>query len=390
MFNERIFYTNFFGRGGFDHYGNIKWGISPIFNWAAPGVGKSEKARMLGKKYNCDYVKSINLANQSPATIGGAMFPNPEKGYFERLPPKWVYEANEAKRALIIFDEFGDAPALMQALAQDVLNERQVGDTHLKGHVRTMCFGNPPNMSTNPVETGLATANRGAHFDLSFQLQHQRDWCRWMMEDGGEIFEPEKVDADAEEKRVSARFAEDYAFARGVTVSFVRSVQKLLVVPPEGSKQRGRAWCSPRTMTLMTRWLAACRAHDVDETDRDAGIQAYIGTSMTKEFARWRNEVNFPSAEDILDGKINFKHDTTRPDITLFVLNNGAMLVRGVAENRKQRCKRLFEIMRDVTEDEADLVYMAAETVQPVPYKDSNRRWVMQNLFDADEIIRNA
>jgi len=390
MFNERMFYANFFGRGGLDYYGNIKWGISPWFIWAAPGTGKSAKGRMLGKKYDCDYVHVINLANQSPATIGGAMFPNRELGYFERLPPKWVHDSNAAKRALIIFDEFGDAPALMQALAQDVLNERQVGDTHLKGHVRMMCFGNPPEMSTNPVQTGLATGNRGAHLELDYGLENQRQWCRWMMEDGGEVFAPEKVDADAIEKHVSKRFAEDYAYARGLTVSFVQKTQKLLDVPEEGSKQRGRAWCSPRTMTLMTRWLAACDAHDLDESERDAGIEAYIGPGMAKLFAQFRHETTFPSAADILDGKVKFQHDSARPDITMFVLNNGAMLIRELPEKRKQRCKKIWEIMSGVVEDEVDLIYMAAETIEAIPYKDTNRRFVLANMYDADEIIRNA
>ncbi len=390
MFNEAIFKANFFARGGRDHKGNVRYGIAPIFNWGPPGVGKTEKAMMLAKIFDCDFVHPINLANESPATIGGAMFPDASGKFFKRLPPEWVHKANEAKRALIIFDEFGDAPKLMQAVAQKVLNERIVGDTPLNGHVRFACFGNPPDMSTNAYETGMATANRGGHVELVWTEEQVEEWKQWAIEDGGEVFDPEHIDGAAEEARVSERFASDYAHAKGTVLAFVEANRKLLVIPPEGSIERTRAWTSPRTMTFMMRWLAAARAHDLSEIDRDAGIQMFIGKGMAKEFVAWRGKHELPNLEDVLDGKIKFKHEPSRPDITMHIMTGGASLIRDLKDNRKARCECFYAMMREVCDVEPDLCVNAAEAMSKVPFKNKDKRHVMIALFDSDEIIRES
>ncbi len=390
MFNEAIFKTNFFARGGRDYLGNPRWSIAPIFTWGPPGVGKTEKATMLAKMFDCDFIHPITLGNESPASIGGAMFPDKSGKFFRRLPPEWVHNANNAKRALIIFDEFGDAPALMQACAQKVINERQVGDTKLKGHVRFACFGNPVDMSTNAYETGMATANRGAHEQLVWTEQNNVEWMQWAIEDGGEVFQPEKIDADAEEARVSERFASDYAHAKGTVVSFVRAVKKLLVIPPEGHEDRTRSWTSPRTTTFMMRWLAAAQAHNLSEIDRDKGIEMFLGKGMAKIFAGWRSKQDLPILEDVLDGKVDFEHNPSRPDITMHVTTGSASLIRDINDNREQRCATIYKIMRKVCETEPDLCFTAAQALSKVSFKNKDKRHVMIQLFDSDEIIRGA
>lgn len=388
MFNEKIFKANFFSRGGRDYKGAIRWGIAPIFSWGPPGVGKTEKAAMLAKKLDCDFVHSLTLGNETPATIGGIPFPDKSGQFFRRLPPAWVHNANNAKRALIIIDEFGDAPALMQACAQKVINEHVVGDTPLAGHVRFACFGNPPDMSTNAYETGMATANRGGHESLVWGEQNVNEWMQWAIEDGGEVFEPERMDGDAEEARVSARFVSDYAHAKGTLLAFVRAKRKLLVIPPEGSEERTRSWTSPRTMTFMMRWLAASAAHGLSEIDRDQGITMFLGAGMAREFAAWRSMHDLPNVEDILDGKVEFKHNLARPDITMHVTTTAASLIRDLKDNREQRCTTIYAIMRQICEKEPDLCFNAAEALSKVPFKNQDKRKVMVSLFDSDEIVR--
>jgi len=407
MFNEAIFKTLFFSRGGVDHYGNAKWGISPAFHWGAPGAGKTEIANKLAKVFGCDFIHPINLADNSPAEIGGAMFPHESRQYFERLPAKWVWEANNAKRALIIFDEFGDAPKLMQSIAQKVLNERIVGDTKLKGHVRFACFGNPPEMSTNAEETGMAVANRGCHFELRDSVEFLERWKTWLIEDAGEVFQPEQIDADGLEKTISEHHGADLGNAVGTVIAFTDFRHKdpkrtadnqygsagVMLIPPE--TERNRAWSSYRTMTFMTRWLAAAHRHGLSELDVDRGIAAFVGEAMLKEFSAWRFErKDLPRIEDVLDGVVAFKHKHDRPDITLHILSGGSAVAFATKDQKlkKERAKMLWSIMKEITRTEPDLCFTAATSLQKINLggKNEAQSFVRTHLWDCKDIVEHA
>lgn len=395
MFNERIFKTGFFSRGGLDHEGAIEWGICPLFFWGPPGIAKTSKMKTLARLFGCDYVKVLHLQNQGPAEIGGAMFPHESREYFERIPAKWVIDANNAKRALIVFDEFGDAPLLNQALAQTILNERQVGDTFLKGHVRMAVLGNPPEMSTSPNETGMAAANRGAHKDLMWNSESTQEWMKWVMEDCGEVFhEPQLEEADALEAAINKSFPKDLAHAKGQMLSFVRANPELLEIPPEGSKDRGRAWASPRTHEFMLRWLAACKFHQLSNEERDEGIEMIVGKARSIKFNAWSNQQNIPDIEGWLDGKVKFDHDPSRPDITMHVFTTAAALLCDVDTRRKTRLGVMYKMLKAVSEESPGLCLLAAETLNTNKntrtFKNDDSRNTMINLYDAKDIWENA
>jgi hypothetical protein len=279
----------------------------------------------------------------------------------------------------------------MQAAAQRMINEREVGDTPLKGHVRLACIGNPLGMSTNAYETSMAAANRGGHESVAWSpSQHCSEWAQWLLDDGGEDYSPTKIDADAEEARVSACFPADYAYAKGVVASFVHTTKKLLVIPPEGHEDRSRAWSSERTMFFVTRWLAAARTHNLSEIDRDKGIAMFIGQGMAKEFAAWRSKADLPAVEDILDGTVEFKHMISRPDITMHVMTAASALIADVDVNRPARLAVIYKIMRSICENEPGLCVQAAAKLSRVPFKNADKRRVNLQLFDSDDVVRNA
>lgn len=345
--------------------GTPRWGIAPVFHWGVHGIGKTEMAAKLGRQLGFDFIHTIIPSNSDPGDIGGVPFLDPSGKYFERKPPKWAYDANQAKRALIIIDEYGDAPPSIQAPLQRVVNELMVGDTPLGGHVRFLCFGNPVEISTNGYPLSMPSANRGGHVEISYDQEEINAWRRWLINDGGMQWKVDALDGDQEEQRVLKEWPNAYAKACGLVSGFVGSRRKLLVVPKRESPEASRAHVTPRTMHMATEALAAGIVHNLDESDSDEAIEMFIGEAMAMEFAAWRSENSLPDFEAFLDGKIKWAHDETRPDITMALLDGCSSLVKsgGQTKANKARATKLWNTMEPIAENEPDLVWTAADTL---------------------------
>lgn len=345
--------------------GTPRFGIAPLFHWGPHGIGKTEMGARLGRELGFDYIHTLIPSNSDPGDIGGVPFLDPSGKYFERKPPKWAHDANQAKRALIIIDEYGDAPPSIQAPLQRVVNELMVGDTPLGGHVRFLCFGNPVEISTNGYPLSMPSANRGGHFEIVYGQEETDAWRRWLINDGGMKVKVDALDGDAEEARVIKAWPEAYARACGLVSGFVGARNKLLVLPKRESPEASRAHSTPRTMHMATEAIAAGIVHNLDETDRDALIEAFVGEAMATEFAAWRSENALPDFREVLTGKTKWAHDPARPDISLALFDGCTSLVisGGKTKENKEMAVKLWELIEPVAQNEPDLVWMAADAL---------------------------
>lgn len=371
--------------------GSVQWQIAPIVHWGAHGIGKTEIGEALGRSLGFDYIHTIIPSNCDPGDIGGVPFLHPSGKYFTRTPAEWAFKANEAERALIVIDECGDAERSIQAPLQQVINERRVGDLHLGGHVRFLLFGNPVEISTNGYDWSMPMANRAGHVDVVYGDEELDAWRAWTLAGGGMQEAPKPMDAAALEARVLAEYGPAYAQAAAMSSGFVGAVRKLLVIPDKNAPEASRAHATPRTMTMATAAMTAGILHNLDESDRDELVEMFIGETMATAFADWRSKNELPPLEDVLDGKVKWKHDAARPDLSMAVFDGGSSLVtQGTKDTKlaKARAEKLWDLIWPVCKDEPDIVWMASQNLSTGGFRRIGKaRQVMGELRDTYNIL---
>lgn len=371
--------------------GSVQWQIAPIVHWGPHGIGKTEMGEALGRELGFDYIHTIIPSNCDPGDIGGVPMLVEGQGYFRRTPPEWAFRANEAERALIVIDECGDAERSIQAPLQQVINERRVGDLHLNGNVRFLLFGNPVGISTNGYEWSMPMANRAGHVDIVYGEEELDAWRAWTLAGGGMQSPAKPMDAAALEARVIAEYGPAYAQAAAMASGFVGAVRRLLVLPDKSSAEASRAHATPRTMTMATAAMTAGILHNLDESDRDELVEMFIGEAMATTFADWRSKNELPPLEDVLDGKLKWKPDSARPDLSMAVFDGGSALVTQGTKDKnlaKARAEKLWELIWPVCKDEPDVVWMASQNLSTGGFRRIGKaRQVMGELRETYNIL---
>ena len=95
-----------------DH--NIKHAILGL---GAPGVGKSQVIRQIGKKYGYKVI-DIRLAQMSEVEIGGLIYPNAERTKTVWLSPEILPdEKRDGKNTILLLDEITSCTKRVQVAA---------------------------------------------------------------------------------------------------------------------------------------------------------------------------------------------------------------------------------------------------------------------------------
>ena len=94
-------------------------------------------------------------------------------------------------------------------------------------------------------------------------------------------------------------------------------------------------------------------------------MAGFVGQGWVGEFATYRAHVDLPNVEDLLDGRITWKHDERRLDRTMAVLSScAALVVPKDAVKRDDRAKALWKLIGVVAKDAADVVMPAARALR--------------------------
>lgn len=120
-----------------DH--NIKHAILGL---GAPGVGKSQVIRQIGKKYGYKVI-DVRLAQMSEVEIGGLIYPNAERTKTVWLSPEILPdEKRDGKNTILLLDEITSCTKRVQVAAYQLILDRKIGQYTLPEGCFVVALGN--------------------------------------------------------------------------------------------------------------------------------------------------------------------------------------------------------------------------------------------------------
>lgn len=335
-----------------------RWGLS--VNWIGDiGGAKSSMHEDLAEALGltCEVVL---LGLREPADILGYGVPQ-DDGFMRYYPSDFVKRANDAEGAVIYLDEFNYAPPSVQGAAQRMILEGMVGDAPLAESVRFVLTMNPIDQAQGAGGSDISTAlaNRMGHLKWIEPTVDQ--WTEWFLGDADES--RDIGDIIALEKDVMRRWATPFAVARAQITTFLRSHPSLFKkIPAPNSPEASGAFPTPRSWESATRALASSTVHGLDEESKWAFIGSFVGEEPISELQTWLERNDLPDPEDVLDGRVSFRHDARRLDVTMAVLAACAAIVAPEdAPKRQERAVAFWEVIEETAKDAPDI---AASPVQ--------------------------
>ena len=122
---------------------NIEHNIKhSILGLGAPGVGKSEVIRQIGKKHGFKVI-DVRLAQMSEVEIGGLIYPNAERTRTVWLAPDILpNEERDGKNTILLLDEITSCAKRVQVAAYQLILDRRIGQYTLPEGTFVVALGN--------------------------------------------------------------------------------------------------------------------------------------------------------------------------------------------------------------------------------------------------------
>ncbi len=363
--DNSLFRTIFFGK--------TKRGRGlPILFWGPPGIGKTGILN--------DFAASLQINGApmhaevlSPGEAGEGAFgvvPVPSGvGAAMRIhypAPWWIdnftgdeIDGGPGGRGLVFLDELSSAPPALHPPLLGLIHEGRIGGAKLPSNCRIIGAANPPEMAAAGFDLAPPVANRLGH--MTWEPPSQGQWADYMLSQGAGNATIAPIDCIAEEARVDAAWPSAYARAAGLITAFLRTrTQHMYQMPKTGALHMdSMRWPSHRSWDNAVRAYTSCIVQGTAGMYRDRLIAAYVGDGPTEELANWIASADLPDPEEILDGKLVFKHEAHRLDRTLALSSSMSATLLGDTNvaRRTARADRFWEFVGHMADAAAtDLV----------------------------------
>jgi hypothetical protein len=345
---------------------NGRWGLPVLFE-GKPGVGKSAVIEKTSAQLGL-YCKTLIASIREPSDFGGLPVPVEvgNKRYMEYLSPGWAsdVEIEGDSRGLIFLDEISTSPPSVQAALLRLILDGALGDYKFPNGVRFMAASNAVSDAAGGWDLAPPLANRFGH--VGWDTPEVDQWCGWLIgshAEEGNISPEESQNAEQIENAIMEQWPAAFAKAKGLIAGFIKAKPgNLFAMPDMGSQNRSKAWPSPRSWAMATRVIAGAAVHRASELLTDELIAAFVGAGAASELITYKRNFDLPDPEDILDGKVKFKHKAKRLDRTMAVLSSCTALVASpTCKARDKRIDKLWTIMSSISDEAIDVTVPSAK-----------------------------
>lgn len=323
------------------------------------GDGKSaileDESQLCGLPAGDDFTLIASL-REPPDFLGLQVpFTNEDAGegepalYTEVAPPDWFVAARAAKYCTVFFDELTRCTQAVQNGLLRVFNERRVGKEALPTTVRIVAAHNPPEDGgwelTDAMENRFCTVPWEIDVGdvTGFLLSNAVAGRGRHAADGSNVAKVyDAIDPVAEQRRVLSLWDVPWSNARGAISGFLTRRPAMLHTKPNRADEHGLtgAFASPRSWYNTARVLAIAPIYGLTADERNTMVRGLVGTAAAVEFAAWEKAADLPDVVELLDGRVQWKHDATRLDRSAAVLAAAATHVAAPDKDQKRRKAR--------------------------------------------------
>lgn len=293
-----------------DH--NIKHAILGL---GAPGVGKSQVIRQIGKKYGYKVI-DVRLAQMSEVEIGGLIYPNAERTKTVWLSPEILPdEQRDGKNTILLLDEITSCTKRVQVAAYQLILDRKIGQYTLPEGCFVVALGNRED-------------DDGVYIQLAGPLADR--------------FEIHYIDVDFSSWR-------DYAVKAGVHPYVIGYLSfKPAALHNQVPGDSNMVFATPRSWDRVSDILKF--DSDIDKRVIRNKIIGNVGKTEGNQFVEYcKKQKQLISVEEFLENKANPPRDTLQCSILVDGLVAYSAFVKGKQNARqltwKER-KKLEDILR--------------------------------------------
>jgi MoxR-like ATPase len=142
-----------------------------VMLWGAPGLGKSSVVSQVAKSNGLSLI-DLRLSQLTPGDLRG--LPVPVDGKSTWYPPEFLPESG---KGVLLLDEINMSPPAVQAIAQQLILDRKVGNYCVPEGWFIWAAGNRKEDKAAVFDMPAPLANRFLHFEISADLESFRSWA---------------------------------------------------------------------------------------------------------------------------------------------------------------------------------------------------------------------
>lgn len=370
-----------------------KWGMTLCFV-GGPGEGKSTVISEV-----CDQSKMMTellaLGERGEGAVGAV--PVPQDGFLTYPMPDWTVKFEKldddgnidanGEAGVVFLDELNTLPLHVQAAALGLSLDGRIGGGQLPKRVRRLAAMNE-------------TEDAAGGWDLAPALLNRFCWVPWVAPTetefaaywmGGAKKAKSVTDAATEEARVLAAWPSAWADAVGAVTAFVKRQPSMLKTTPKAGE---RAFATRRSVGQAMHALATSKVHGLNEDERRTLVAGCVGSAWYDAFCAYMDDLAIPNAADVLDGKVAWKHNASRLDVSwaLFGSMSSLVITESDATVRNPRAEKLWTLLRDCIDsgtNDVGLDAASALVANPrIPCMSKDARKVCAALQDFEDALK--
>ena len=277
--------------------------------------------------------------------------------------PRLYVELAKQKNAVLFLDELTTAAPAVQAALLRLCLDKKIGEFSLPPGIRIIAAANATQDAANGSDIALPLANRFVW--NNWDTPTVDSWATWLIS-GGQNKQNNVLNAEAEQARVLSLWGEQSAKVKGVVCGYLKNHSAMLFkMPHEHNESKDLAFPTPRSWHMAINLLTSARIQGLSVSDQETLISGVIGRAAASELFNYLRTEDLPNPVDILNGKITFKHNMVRPDITFATLTSlVALLTNPLKETnnplldaqQKQKLNIFWELALELLEIVPDMI----------------------------------